>query len=131
MFCTIRVWYNFVYHTRMVRTYHTRITMQYVQIACHACLNAYSYTVSLSMAPFCLHAHTCRYLFNLYNYTFFLHAAYSYRYSYILVIVTYNIYTLLKINLPFIKFRSTLIRVDISGARMHDIFCASVVASRL
>ena len=48
-------------------------------------------TVSLSMAPFCLHAHACRYLFNLYNYTFFLHAAYSYRYSYILVVATYNI----------------------------------------
>ena len=55
-----------LYHTRMVHTYHmrmvlpyaygtilytirvrydhTRITMPYVQIACHACLNAYSYS---------------------------------------------------------------------------------------
>ena len=65
----------------------------------------------------------------------------SYRYIYILVVATYNItYTLLKINLPFIKCRSTIrriyylwfnLRVDISGARMHGIFCASVVASRL
>ena len=55
--CTICVWCNFVYHTR--------ITMYYMQIACHPCLNAYIATVSLSPSFILL---ACRYLFNLYSY---------------------------------------------------------------
>ena len=54
-------------------------------------------TVSLSMAPFCLYAHAFRYLFQpsyIIIHSFSMQPP-SYRYSYILVVVTYNIiYTL-------------------------------------
>ena len=49
----------------------------------------------------------------------------SYRYSYILVVATYNITFKNQFAIHKMPFN---IRVDISGARMHGIFCVSIVA---
>ena len=49
----------------------------------------------------------------------------SYRYSYILVVAIYNITFKNQFAIHKMPFN---IRVDISGARMHGIFCVSVVA---
>ena len=120
---TIRVWYipyaYGMYRTRMVQfcipyaygTYHTSLMMQYVQIACHACLNAYSYSFfiygSILLACSCMQA-------AIYSTYIIIHSFSmqpSYRFSYILVVATYNI--TLKINLPFIKCRSTSVSISV------------------
>ena len=79
-------------------------------------------TVSLSMAPFCLHAHAAIYSTYIIIHSFPMQP--SYRYSYILVVATYNITFKNQFAIHKMPFN---IRVNISGARMHGIYSVSAL----
>ena len=115
VFYTIRVWYNFAYHTRMVWTihiwynftYHTHMVRVRTIRVCIFQLSAAIRTIELQLycyslfpiASLCLHAppidstidYMYAYQLNVIascNYIFFLHAAYSY--SYIIIYLKFE-----------------------------------------